>query len=186
MHFSQLSLIPIKLWVKARNFTVKYTLTSELSRTIIVKNRFMKKSFMVILLTASFSSFFGCKKSSSNSSTTGSSTYYIKATIGSTNFSAAGKDVGATYTTDIFNFVGNTPTQMIQLGIFDTVVTVGSDVPLDNISGVANYFENGSPHASSYGTIHITSATPNIQGTFSFTCTDSTKVTNGTFSVMHP
>ncbi|MBS1529305.1 MAG: hypothetical protein JSU01_03265 [Bacteroidetes bacterium] len=146
----------------------------------------MKNALIVFLLIVTIFPFAGCKKSSSNSSSSGSSTYYIKATIGSTDFSAGGADAGATYTYDIYNIFGATSTQTVQLGIFDTVITTGSDIPLDNISGVGNYLANGNPHASAYGTIHITSVTPNIQGNFSFTCTDSTKVTNGTFSVKHP
>jgi hypothetical protein len=35
------------------------------------------------------------------------------------------------------------------------------------------------------GTINIISASPDIVGTFSFTCSDSTKVTNGSFIASH-
>ena len=39
---------------------------------------------------------------------------------------------------------------------------------------------------SVYGTASIISVSPNVMGTFSFTCSDSTKVEQGTFSVKTP
>jgi hypothetical protein len=39
---------------------------------------------------------------------------------------------------------------------------------------------------SIYGTISITATSPNVVGTFSFTCSDSTKVTSGAFNAASP
>lgn len=39
---------------------------------------------------------------------------------------------------------------------------------------------------ASYGTVTLTSLSPNLMGSFSFTCTDSTSVSGGTFSVPAP
>ena len=39
---------------------------------------------------------------------------------------------------------------------------------------------------AAHGVITLTSISPNFEGTFSFTCVDSTKVTGGTFSTKAP
>ena len=52
-------------------------------------------------------------------------------------------------------------------------------------SYIAHNYDNNISLAH-IGTVNVTSVKPNITGTFSFTCTDSTKIENGTFSIKAP
>jgi hypothetical protein len=74
----------------------------------------------------------------------------------------------------IFNYKRNTGTFPISLtSVYDTIN-----------SASAIYLASGAASRNAlYGTATITSVSAAlIQGTFSFTCTDSTKITNGTFT----
>ena len=56
--------------------------------------------------------------------------------------------------------------------------------PGEVLATVAN---SGTQHRSKYGVLKITDSGAYIKGTFSFTCIDSTKVTNGAFNIYyHP
>jgi hypothetical protein len=133
----------------------------------------------------------GCSKSSN----TNNNNYYMKATVGSTAFSAQG--LSKVYQTSSYSgginltyITGKADNgQVIKITLITnsgTSLSTGT-IPLNNGAATADYFPKGLD--SSYtntasGAVIITALAPNIQGSFSFTCADSTVVSNGTFSVL--
>lgn len=148
----------------------------------------MKKTLSFIIISAiGFAAITGCTKSSSSSSsttTTTGSTYFMKATINgvpfSTNYagaSTAGVDIVGV------NISGILPSIVIYLPGFavNTYHVNDSSITLAN-SAVLDSSTYQMP-ISHYGTVIITTSNSSIiSGTFSFTCADSTKVTNGSFT----
>lgn len=78
----------------------------------------------------------------------------------------------------VFNFKG--------VGVYPVTDTLTASSTIS--AGWANFESSYTVPLSVavYGVVTITSTTPDITGTFSFTCGDSTKVTNGTFSAQAP
>ena len=130
----------------------------------------------------------GCKKSDSSSS---SASYTMSATIGGHAFSGAkciagingaqlaivgGLDgTAATFPNITINVQSYTGLGTYPIQIFST--TYFNTATLDST------LTQAAPAA--YGSVIVTGTSP-ITGTFSFTCTDSTKVTNGSFSCLKP
>jgi hypothetical protein len=143
----------------------------------------MKKLFYFSFIAVlAFSS---CTKSSS--STTGT----FKATINgvAVNVAAFAQKNGTALNIDGSpSFSGTTPTYpfyAITIGNYTGVgtYTIGGSA-LNGLSIDSSASSNSSPVL--YGQIVITSATPTLAGTFYGTCYDSTKITNGSFSVTAP
>jgi hypothetical protein len=141
--------------------------------------KFLSLSAVALMGMALISS---CSKSSSSTS----SSYSMKATVNGAAFNGTNCIATISGTTLALNggsYTTATPTY--------PYFTIG----IENYSGVGTYALNGSTSniagidssassvlASAYGTVTITSVSPNIVGTFSFTLSDSTKVTSGTFT----
>ena len=139
----------------------------------------------VILKAAAIALFLfqSCKKADNGGQ------YSLTATIGSTRFSTSDatlQTISNTYIVinstsssqgsiglelDTYNGIGTYP--LVYRGVLPTAyVEINKSVPTGTIE-----------HDCAYGQIVITSITPNMSGTFYFVCTDSTVVSNGTFSV---
>ena len=150
----------------------------------------MRKLITIILVSVTIIT--GCSKNSN--STAG--LYYMKATISATSFSAEGlskvyqtssssSGLNLTY---IFgkSSIGSA-IKLILITNSGTALSTGT-IPI-NSGGLAAayYYPKGLDSAYIIGTagsIVLTALVPNIQGTFNFTCADSTQVTNGSFSVL--
>ena len=82
------------------------------------------------------------------------------------------------------------PLDIITLNISNYTHSTGSvyfnKSDLTNANGSAIYNIPGKVDSSQHGVITITSTTPLITGTFSFTNKDSSKISNGTFSCVAP
>ncbi len=153
----------------------------------------MKILSYVIAVFILFIASMGCNKSSNNTPATTDSTF-MKATIGSTAFSVSGQS--AAYATGSSSgginmlYINGVSAagKVIKIVLIDNT-GIGS-VSLDTGSGAAYYYASGGfggtySYATS-GTVNLTSLSPNIKGTFSFTTTDSTVVTGGSFFVKAP
>ena len=126
-------------------------------------------------------------------STNSSGPYSMNWTQSGTSYSATSDYVVSVSDSVIANSItiqGETNNATISLYIFNYTRTTGTfPILYTSVSNTVNsataiYLISGAPSRSaSYGTATITSVSPAlVQGTFSFTCTDSTKVTNGTFT----
>ena len=135
----------------------------------------------------------GCSKSGSTTTTVAPGTPYLTAsTTGpfALNFSATD-----TFLKSIDNTSSTHPTltiighdnngDVLDLVIYNYPIAVGT-FPVDSVHTSAYYthFPTGGGVAKS-GTVVITSVTPNVAGTFTFTCTDLTIVT-GAYQVVAP
>ena len=123
----------------------------------------------------------GCTKTSSSTSSTGSET----ATVAGAAFSSVAcyeQSSGAYYVIS-----AGSGTATIAMNIKSNNLTVGS-YSFDNslVNNFASYSTGASSKNAASGTLNITSITAgvNIIGTFSFTCTDGTAVTNGKFTAV--
>ena len=132
---------------------------------------------------------FGCKKSSDSTAS-----YIMSASIGGTQFSASNCLESQTLTGIAITGGNGTFTTNSNPTVYPFIF-----LSIDNFSGVGTYtinpltttasggiyysanFSSTNPKPAVYGTIVITATSPNIVGNFSFTCLDSTKVTNGVF-----
>jgi len=121
-----------------------------------------------------------CSKSSSSSPS-----YSMDATIAGKSFSGTNCTAtisGASLAVDGGVFTSSPVYPYLTLGIFNytgtgTYAIGGTSVNLGGVDSSASVVL-----VSQYGTVTITSVSPNIVGTFSFTCSDSTKVSGGTFT----
>ena len=151
------------------------------------KNQLMKKilSIMAIAMIGLFV-FAGCSKKSSSPS------YTMKATVGSTAFSA-NNCIGNINSTLLsvygYNASGTTatfPNITIQMSNYTAIGTFTIDTTAIFSSLTFQYYPTSAltdVKSSKTGTLTLTSVTSTaIAGTFSFTCTDGTTVTGGTFS----
>lgn len=132
----------------------------------------------------------GCKKGSN--STTGS--YYMKATIGSSSFDAEGLSQAYLTTSTSaglnYNYLAGKATdgRLIQITLITssgTPLAVGT-LPLNTGIANADYYPQGLTSSYTYalsGSVTLTQLIPNLVGTFSFLCADSTNITNGSFSI---
>lgn len=138
---------------------------------------------LVALALMGLTIFFSCKKSSS-----GTTAYCMTATVNGVAFNAKNclflpsNTGGAPY--DIYggNFTGNIPQFPFILLSFGSYPTIGTHT-LGNIT-IANGWVDSSntvQPVSIHGTVEITADSPEVVGTFSFVCTDSTTVTSGSF-----
>jgi len=97
---------------------------------------------------------------------------------------SANKSTGTLYITasDTVNH------RSISLTVYNYVAQTGN-VTIDGVYAQGSYDSTASAFTvenGSHGTITFSAVAPQIVGTFNFTCTDSTKVSNGTFSVAAP
>lgn len=127
-----------------------------------------------------------CTRSSSSSSSTTTTptttTNSMTATIGSSAFAATGTMVTGTMASGHMSITGSnvSPNNAIILMV-DHAAAIGT-YTIDG--GTYAIWGNGSATVSAaYGTISITSISPEWVGTFSFTLTDSTRITSGAFHV---
>jgi len=141
----------------------------------------MKKllAFSSIAMIA-MSVFSGCSKSSSGSS------YFMKETI-------AGKSYSSTYcaagsSSGYVTIAGSSGTSLtypyVTLTLANYNKTTGTFTLDTTLTGsFAEYNKDASTVVlAKSGSVTITSASPNIVGTFSFTCTDGTVVSGGSFT----
>ncbi len=144
----------------------------------------MKKIFTIAAIALmGLALFSGCSKSDSTPS------YTMKESIGGTSFSSS-NCLSASYSgifTEIYGFEGNsvTPTYpYIGLFLINYAKTTGTfTIDSTMTSNFAQIVTSATTNKlAKTGTITITSVSPNIVGTFSFTVTDGTAVTGGTFT----
>lgn len=153
----------------------------------------MKKTIALMAFAAlSTLTMFSCKKKDNNNTSSNGS---MTATINNTSFSASRctsavadtilNITGANYsgttveypivTLTVYNYHGVGTYTLDQSTFSGVTGTANIDSSSSTTTAIANTL-------STYGTINITSTSPNITGTFSFTTEDSTKVTNGSFT----
>jgi Family of unknown function (DUF6252) len=130
---------------------------------------------LTTMAAMALAAFTGCKKSSSSS-------YTMSATINGHSFSTSGSTyVTAAKSTTSISGTDSKDAVAIALGLNSLstgTYTLGSGASAITI-------DSGITAASSavYGTVIITSSNSStVSGTFNFTCYDSTKVTNGSFT----
>jgi hypothetical protein len=147
-------------------------------QTMCMKNRFY-------LLIAAAVIFSACNKSSSNSQGTFNATIngaaFNNAAFAQKSGTALNIDGAATF----YSATPSYPVVIITLGNYTGVgtYTVGGGA----LNGIA--IDSSATSNSSVvirGQVVITAASPTLTGTFYGTCLDSTKITNGSFSVAAP
>lgn len=145
----------------------------------------MKKLFFTSLVFAAFTLVVSsCSKSSDSSSS--SSSYSMTATVNgsawsATNVTATENTIGGNDNLSITGLTSSNSTITLSIIGYSSPTTYsispGSNGGMYSVSGTSGLT------ASISGSITITSKTTTaVQGTFSFTCMDSTKVTSGTFT----
>jgi len=150
-----------------------------------MKKLFIFSAFAVIGITVISS----CKKSISSSLSSGPNAH-MSATINGASFSGSFcYDTLESGLMEIYGYKynGGTTTPYPLLGIVIGVYTGVGTYSLGFVGSALNnygYIDSSvaATPACQYGTVTITSVSPNLVGTFSFTCPDSTKVTGGTFT----
>ena len=144
----------------------------------------MKKLFSIAaIVMIGALAFTSCKKSD-NSSSNGT----LTATAGTTSINSsycAASLLGTNLGIGSVNLSSGTlayPYITLQIGNFTTAGTY----TMDGVTTGAGYIVGSNASdikTAAYGTIVVTSvSSTQVSGTFSFTCTDSTKVTNGSFT----
>jgi hypothetical protein len=142
----------------------------------------MKKNLTILAIAIlGLVAFAGCKKSSSSSNGT------MSATIGGKSFTGNDCFFSTVSGLVIDGFNGSGTTLVYPyFTLAVTGYTAGSTgtYTIDGFTNIAGIDSSGTNVAvAAYGTITVTSATSSsLKGTFSFTCTDSTKVTLGSFT----
>ena len=154
----------------------------------------MKISSFIIALFILFTVSMGCSKPAKNTTPVVTDSTFMKATIGGTSFNVTGQTLA--YATSSSSgginmlYINGVSAagKVIQIVLIDNT-GIGT-IPLATGAGAAYYYSSGGfMGAYSYatgGTVTLTSLTPNIKGTFSFTTTDSTVVADGSFFVKAP
>lgn len=139
-----------------------------------------QKVVLITIALAGMTLFSGCKKTGSTSGT-------IKATINGVDFSTNHCIVhsGSHLAVDGGSYRSTPPSAYIMLDIYH-YTGVGTYNITDSTVGAAVDSSATVIPIAIYGTVVVTATSPNIVGTFSFTCADSTKVTNGSFNVKAP
>lgn len=154
----------------------------------------MRIVFFALAFLLGASAFFSCKKSSNGGAGGGADTSFMKATIGGLPFNtskpgSASATISVSGGTDYEYINGlDSSGKAIQL----TLINVGGPGTIAIGTGVvtAYYYSSGgflgpSTFATN-GYIVISTLTPYISGSFSFTTSDLKVVTNGVFSVKAP
>jgi hypothetical protein len=133
-----------------------------------------------VLIVTSFV-FSGCTKTSDGA------TVAMTATVGSHSFSAVGASVTAKISNGQLGITGiSLALESIALSIDTTVASIGT-LPIDNKHAFCAYASKpGAIAAGLSGSITFTAVSPNLVGTFSVVCNDSTQITNGAFTVQAP
>jgi hypothetical protein len=137
------------------------------------------RALIILIVIAITCAGTGCKKSSSAPA----STNFMKAKINGQDFN--GKSVGSSISGTRLTLTGS---MSASLGYPQIVLSAGvyNGTGMYDLGLTANYGSLDSSFTTSsqifYGNFTVTATDPNITGTFSFTCFDSTKVTEGTFS----
>jgi len=148
----------------------------------------MKKLVTSIAMLAGIVAFTGCTKKSDTSKTptTTTTTATMTANAGGHTFSASGIMVTADVQAGGMNVTGSiaASSEAIILSVDKTPPAVGT-YPISGFT-IASYGIGGTTKGGVYGTISFTSISPDWEGTFSFTCDDSTKVTDGKFKIKAP
>jgi hypothetical protein len=148
-----------------------------------IKNLFMKKIITPVLAaTFCLLSLAGCTKKSSSTSSTGSET----ATVAGTAFSSA-----ACYETSaggaFYMISAGNGSVTIGINIMSSSITAGTYAfDSTGTTNSASYTNGSGTKTAKSGSVTITSVTAgaNVVGTFSFTCTDGTAITNGKFTAI--
>ncbi len=116
----------------------------------------------------------------------------LSATIkGSTAFTASGDYAYATRINGTVKMIAkSTANTQITISLPAFSAKAGQTLAINYI-GVpagASYdtTSNGRTHLAAYGTIKFTKVTPYLEGTFSYTADDSTKITEGVFKIKTP
>ncbi|MCW3123499.1 MAG: hypothetical protein JWQ38_2991 [Flavipsychrobacter sp.] len=147
------------------------------------KTKYMKKIFTSIAMLVSMIAFTGCEKKSDTTKTTTAS---MTANAGGHSFATSGTMITADVQSGTMNVTGSiTATQESIILIVDKTPPATGSYPIKDFT-IATYGIGGVPKAGLYGTITFTSISPDWEGTFSFTCTDSTKITDGKFKIKAP
>jgi hypothetical protein len=149
----------------------------------------MKKQFAGILFVLVCAGTFGsCTKKTTNSTPANS----MKATVGNTSFAAVSvavtkNNAGGTNLVDIAGVKDASNTLSL---ILSGYTGAAGTYTIDNMGTTSNEAiveTNGATVTAAHGSIVVTSVgSSTMSGTFSFTCTDSTKVTGGTFTCPLP
>lgn len=167
--------------------SVKIEISFDCSNFISIfgQTYFMKKIFTIAAIALmGLALFSGCSKSDSTPS------YSMKASLGGTSFNSS-NCIAATYPgtsfIEIYGMGGTltAPTfPYVALFLYNYAKTTGTFTIDSTLS--TNYAEIVTSATTfklaKSGTITITSVSPNIVGTFSFTATDGTAVTGGSFT----
>ena len=148
----------------------------------------MKRILTITAIAAiGFAAFTGCKKSSSGAS----STYNMKATIGSTAYNAPNCLAVQTGTQMVIEGLGGTSTvptfpymALILTNWNSGIVTATFNFDSTMLKNYAQYLSSStSAIISKTGSVNVTSVTSTaVSGNFSFTGTDGTVVSGGTFT----
>lgn len=146
----------------------------------------MKKTFMTITLMASLMMIASCTKKSDSKTTTTTTTATMTANVGGHTFSTSGTMITADVQAGGMNVTGSIAAtkESIILSVDKSPASTGTYLIKDFT--IATYQMGLDVKAAKYGTIIFTSISPNWEGTFSFTCEDSTKITDGKFSIKAP
>ena len=145
----------------------------------------MKKITTAIALVACMTAIGSCTKKS-DSKTTTTPTATMTANAGGHTFSTSGIMVTADVQAGGMNVTGSiaSPAEAIILSVDKTPPATGS-YPIQDFT-IGTYSIGGVTKAGVHGNITFTSISPNWEGTFYFTCDDSTKITDGKFSIKAP
>ncbi len=140
-----------------------------------------KTSALLSVVMAVLFIFSGCKKKETEPA------YYIRATVGSTDYDVPGCIVLSSGNTTIIKgaqATATSPYAYIALSIQKATLIPGDILFVKNPGSFANvYYTSGSSSVSYTGTVTITETTGStVSGTFLFNCTDGTTVTNGVFN----
>ncbi len=143
---------------------------------------FMKKLYFLLSAIAMLFIFSGCAKKSTGPG------YYIQARIGNTDYYATNCIIFSSGSATIIDgFLSNSISSTYPYMVLSLQNSLGlpGKIKLDNTTGsTARYFTSAT-HAmvSESGSVVITDISGNnVTGTFSFTCTDGTTVTDGAFT----
>lgn len=149
---------------------------------------------LVTLSTVSMLALFslqGCKKKDTTTPPVVTPAQFMKATVGVNSFSvtgtsqaySSGSSSGGLNYIYIYGVAANK--QSIKITLINNAGTGTTAIGTGNAAAeYAPYgFDSTYSNAVS-GSVTLTALTPNIVGTFNFTCADSTQVTNGSFLVV--
>lgn len=154
----------------------------------------MKKILLFTITLAVLMLTFGCGKNNSPQNF-----YDMNATInGAYNFKAdgpskayiTGSASGGMEYTDLFGKTNDGKVIQIRLISASGIpLPRGVSIPVNTGQMLAYYYPNGFDSTYTYGvtgSVVLNAVSPSYQGSFSFTCSDSTRITAGTFNIKAP